>query len=376
MEAATVGALQERRVPFMGVQSSLYRSRSMSAPLAILILSDERPGHYHLSEGVAAALGRRTPVTVSSLTIERRRIAPGRVLATALLRGLPPAAVLRAGYMLRGEIPTHADVVISAGGDTLAANVAVTRLVGATNIFCGTLRHMPADSFGLVVSSYARHAKLPRHVVCLKPNGLDPDTLVGRPTQMRYGPHHPPRVAGLLVGGPSGLFHWRDDEWRRLADFLASSHRAHGTRWIVSTSRRTPDAVGDLLATVASESDSPILQLIDFRTAGPGTLPRLFGAVEVVLATEDSSTMLSEAVCARLPVVGVAPERHGFKDEEREYRSFLTGQGWCRSLPLDGLTPETFAAALEEVHPLAENHLDRLAGTLVERLPHLFREHR
>lgn len=86
--------------------------------------------------------------------------------------------------------------------------------------------------------------------------------------------------------------------------------------------------------------------------------------------------MLSEAVCARLPVVGVAPERHAFKDEEREYRSFLTGQDWCRSVRLDRLTPETFAAALGEVHPLAENHLDRLAAALVERLPHLFREAR
>jgi mitochondrial fission protein ELM1 len=113
--------------------------------------------------------------------------------------------------------------------------------------------------------------------------------------------------------------------------------------------------------------------LIDFRTAGPGTLPRLFGGVEAILATEDSSTMLSEAVCARLPVVGVAPRKHDFKDEEREYRALLTNEGWCRSVSLATLTPATFLAALAEVRPLDENHLDRLASSLAERLPELFR---
>ena len=65
--------------------------------------------------------------------------------------------------------------------------------------------------------------------------------------------------------------------------------------------------VGDALAVMAAEPDSPIAELIDFRTAGPGTLPRIFARAEAILCTEDSSTMLSEAVCARLPVVGVSP---------------------------------------------------------------------
>lgn len=82
--------------------------------------------------------------------------------------------------------------------------------------------------------------------------------------------------------------------------------------------------------------------------------------------------MLSEAVCARLPVVGVAPAEHAFKDEEREYRDFMLREGWCKFLALAALTPETFAAALSEVRPLKENHLDRLAGDIARRLPQLF----
>lgn len=341
-------------------------------PLAILILSDERPGHYHLAEGVAAAIGRRRPITITRVALERRRAAPGRLLASALKLGLPADAILRRGYHLRGELPAAVDLVISAGGDTLAANVAAARIFCAPNIFCGTLRHLPPEAFSLVISSYARHASLPRHLVTLKPSGIDPDTLPGALSGRELGPDQPPRIAGLLVGGPSGLFHWREDEWQALADFLGESHRTHGTRWIVSTSRRTPDSAADIFVHLAQRADGPSAELIDFRTAGPGTLPRLFGGVEAILATEDSSTMLSEAVCARLPVVGVAPVKHDFKDEEREYRALLTAEGWCRSLPLAELTPETFLRSLAEVRPLAENHLDRLATALAERLPELF----
>lgn len=341
--------------------------------LSILLLSDGRPGHYHLAEGVAAAIARQRPVEVVRLTVARRRLLPGRLLTGLLGMASGPGLVLRAGYSLeRRDLPAKADLVLSAGGETIAVNVAAARLLDAHNIFCGTLRRLAPEAFSLVVSSYARHATLPRHLVALKPNGIDPDTLLRRgvfdPVSGRA-----PAIAGLLIGGESGLFHYTQAEWRRLIEFLGSSHRRNGIRWVVSTSRRSPDWVGDAIAALALERDSPIAAFIDFRTAGPGTLPKLFGAVEAILCTEDSSTMLSEAVCARLPVVGVSPQDHGFKDDEREYRTFMRDQGWCRFLGLAALEPDTFMAALAGVRPLAENHLDRLAGQLAERLPELFR---
>jgi hypothetical protein len=340
-------------------------------PLAILILSDGKPGHYHLADGVAAAIGRRRPVAVTRLDVKPRRLLPRSITAGLLLHGVSPALALQAGYgIARSSLPP-ADLVISAGGDTLVGNVASARLLGVPNIFCGTLRRLPPEAVAVVVSSYVRHAGLPRHLVALKPNGMDPDALAANRTA--YDPATgPPRVAGLLIGGDSGFFRYTHSEWRSLIEFLDASRNRHGTRWIVSTSRRSPGPVADALAAVAARPESPLAELIDFRTSGPGTLPGVLSRAEAVLCTEDSSTMLSEAVCARLPVVGVAPAHHNFKDEEREYRAFLAQSGWCRFLPLAGLTPERFVAALSEVRPLRENHLDRLAAELAERLPQIF----
>jgi mitochondrial fission protein ELM1 len=341
-------------------------------PLQALLLSDGRPGHYHLAEGVIAALARVRPVAATTLLVGRRRWLPGRLLADLYAAGLPPTMLLSIGYGLAAADLPKADVIVSAGGETLLANAALARATGVPNVFCGSLRRVKPEAFSVIVSSYARHSCLPQHIVALKPSSFDPD-LIGRPPDAaRRAPGTPPRLAGLLVGGDSGYFRYEPEEWRQLAGFLERSHASHGTRWMVSTSRRTPDMAADRFATLAAVPDGPICDFIDFRTAGPGTLPQLFARIEAVLCTEDSSTMLSEAVCARLPTVGVSPARHGFKEEEREYRDFMRQSGWCRFVPLAELTPERFASELAAIEPLRANHLDSLAAQLRERLPALF----
>ncbi len=339
--------------------------------LDILLLSDGRPGHYHLSEGVAAAIARRRPVHITRIELTRRRWMPSRAMAALLNLDIPAGRLLSLGYGIDAELLPRSDLVISAGGETLTANVAAARTLKASNIFCGTLRRVAPQAFSLVVSSYARHADRDRHLVALKPSGFDPDILGVRCPVPRTG--RPPGLAGLLVGGDSGLFRYSLAEWRRLLAFLEQSHQAHATRWIVSTSRRSPDWLGDAFARLAASPDGPIQRFIDFRTAGPGTLPQVFAAAEAILCTEDSSTMMSEAVCARLACVGVSPARHAFKDEEREYRQFLCQENWCRYLPLQELGPESFLHALNEVRPVRDNHLERLADALADRLPELFR---
>jgi mitochondrial fission protein ELM1 len=114
-----------------------------------------------------------------------------------------------------------------------------------------------------------------------------------------------------------------------------------------------------------------IARFVDFRTAGSGTLPEILAKADVIVCTEDSSSMISEAISARLPVVGVAPKAHRFTDEERLYRDFLIRNNWCRVRPIAELTPGNFAQALSEISPLQENPLDALAAKLKERLPEL-----
>jgi mitochondrial fission protein ELM1 len=249
-------------------------------------------------------------------------------------------------------------------------NICVTRLLGVPNIFCGSLlRGLGPENFSLIISSYDRDAESPRHIVTLKPSAIDPDAL-GRLKQVPRA-HNRPKRAGLLIGGNAGPFRYKRSEWERLIAFAEDLSSAWGTRWLISTSRRTPDHVAERLLKLAA-NDQVVERFIDFRRAGPGTLPTIFACADVILCTEDSSTMISEAVSARLAVVGVAPQAHRFTDAEQAYRAMLVRKNWCRVLPIAELTPETLAKALSELEPIKENPLDQLAATLKTRLPELF----
>lgn len=114
-----------------------------------------------------------------------------------------------------------------------------------------------------------------------------------------------------------------------------------------------------------------VADFIDYRWAGPGTLERIFSKADVILCSEDSSTMISEAVWSRLPVVGFSPKLHDFKPEEGEYRDFLVRNNWCRFLPMARLSVDRFGSALSEISPLRVNPLDQLANELRKRLPEL-----
>ena len=344
-------------------------------PLKALLLSDGRPGHYHLAEGVLAAIKRRRPVKIQRIDIRRRPLAPARSLAAALKSSLSPGLVLNIGYGLRAASLPPADLVVSAGGQTIAANVACARILGAANIFCGSLRHVAPDTMSLTISSYAAHAQLPRHIVTLKPSGIDPDDLPPcADTAIALTPDmsSAPKIAGCLIGGQSGQFTYDKTDWDHLVEFLHAAQDTSGTGWIVSTSRRTEDDIADRLAALAAQSDGPIVEFIDFRCAGPGTLPSLFARAEAILCTADSSTMISEAVCARRPVIGVTPRHHSFTSAEAQYRQFMEDNNWTRTRALSELTPQSWRQDLKQIAPLEQNHLELLAARLETHLPGLF----
>ena len=341
------------------------------SPLTALLLCDDRPGHYHLAEGVLAAARRLKPVDMIRLEV-RRGGWPGAALAAYVNAGLSPRWLLRTVYGLEARNLPQAQLIVSAGAETLAANVAAARLLDAPNIFYGSLRGFRPESFALVLTSYARYADRARHVMTLKPSSIDPAALPDRSGIQPLGPSRPPRLAGLLMGGDAGDFSYTPDDWSRLIGFLGETHQACGTRWIVSNSRRTPETVSDAVSPLAGGADGPIAEFIDVRAVGAGTLRGVFERVEAIVCTDDSSTMVSEAISALLPAIGVTPARHAFTEEERGYRTFLAGNGWYRSLPIAELTPGRLLAELMQIRPPKENPLDWLAEVLRERLPAIF----
>ena len=336
--------------------------------LKAILLSDGKPGHFHCSEGILAAAGRLRPVDTKTVRIARPLWAPSAVLAWLTNRKVSPALILSRIYGLKLDAIPVGDIIISAGGDTLAANIALARLTGKPNLFFGSLRSYRPDDFTLALNSYTTDTPAPNQATILKPSPADPASLPVPDLDHR----RLPRIAGLLIGGNAGTVSFRQKDWDHLITFLDDSRVRLGISWIVSNSRRTPGAVSDRLATLAARRDGPSHEFIDVRTAGPGTLQTLFANSGAIIVTADSSAMLSEAVWMRRPVLAVRPSRMSLPAQEADYRRWLERDGWCRELPLSELDTERFATLMRAIFPMAENPQQELARVLAQKLPDLF----
>jgi mitochondrial fission protein ELM1 len=329
----------------------------------VLILRDDRPGHFNQAEGLALALSRRLTVAVERLSVRPRPPLRGHALRWLARAGMSPRALLRLAHGLDPERVPRPDLVVSAGSDTLVANALLARHYGAANVFIGSLRGMPAAAFSAVLTIYPSLADRDRVILAMKPTPVDPDRL---PPPRAIGT--PADLAGasiaLLVGGPTPTHLWSDADWRALAGLALSSARRFGARLRVTTSPRTPAAA---TAAFAALSGDPNVATLSFYGAADAPPLDHFFSADVILVSDDSATMAFEAVSARRPVVTLGPrERRPARDDEA-FRS-LEAAGLIRRLTALEARPESLAAAIAAVKPLAGHPmdmlLDRLAGPL------------
>src|SRR6188472_4616394 len=90
---------------------------NLVTPLRIIFLADARPGHYHLGQGVIAAIARLRPVEVIRIEVKRKWIVPTRWLRARInAESFFPPRMLRMAYRIQADELPKADLVVSAGG--------------------------------------------------------------------------------------------------------------------------------------------------------------------------------------------------------------------------------------------------------------------
>lgn len=327
----------------------------LTGPRHILLLSDGRPGHYRQAEGVAAALGRLGPVSVTRVEAVSRHPRFARLLRRAAASPLA-RLVLSLDYPDLAVPAPAPDLIVSAGGATMVANIALARLTAAPNVFCGSLRNAPEAAFSAWLTGYA-DVQASRHVTCLKPTPIDPDRL-------RPAAPWPGGALAVLIGGPTSAQDFSPADWSALAGLLDPAVWPRGVRIEIVTSPRTPPDAADRLAAAAAAADMPFT---DFRTAGPGSIIGALDRADAVLVTADSMSMLFEAVAVRRPVVALVPSRGAAPAGEARMLADLCARGLAAALPIAS-APAAIDAALTMRCPMASNHLDDLARSLGPRV--------
>jgi uncharacterized protein len=319
--------------------------------LRLLLLREKKPGHFHQVEGVASRIARMVPVEIDRLEVRPRSFAHNALRRRiANDESADPTLWLRRLYGLEPGLFGRPELVIGSGRPTIAAGILLARLTGAKFIFSGEPSGYDTRHIALMLVNSPRLAGHPRCVFSPIPGEIEPDRLRPR-RDLRELRHLSGANLSLLLGGPSSSHRYRDAEWVAIRDFVASSSEMLAIRWQVSTSRRTPEPAAALFRAAAERGG--VVRFVDFHATGPASPETLYGA-DAIVVTEDSLNMIAEGLAARRPVIALKPAR--VRDAPaNEVVAAMAAAGGLSVLPIAGLTPERFAAALLALRIPAED---------------------
>ena len=232
-------------------------------PLTLWVLDDGKPGHRNQSLGLVEALERQAGALIRSVSLPYQtgffsRIKKAREQAQQLPR---PDLIIAAGH--RTHIP-----LIYLANQTGARSVVLMR----PSLPCGWFDHclIPEHDF-------TKRDDVPENVILTK----------GALNRVTCNPDAKDGSGLFLIGGESKEFGFDGDALAEAVRQIESS--CPDTKWALTDSRRTPEGFIERL------KDAQI-SLFPHQQTDANWLPRQLEAAAVVWVTEDSVSMIYEAL--------------------------------------------------------------------------------
>lgn len=299
-------------------------------PLTIWRLTDGKPGHEKQTLGLARAL---------------LRARPGECFAVPVASRWRSLAHWLSGRFPEGKGLADPDLILAAGHATHPALLAARRARGGLAVV-----HMkpslPLSLFDLCVIPEHDDPPLGPNVIPVR--GVLNDVVAA-------GTHLPGK--GLfLVGGASANSRWDDLSVRQAVAAIARA--CPDVAWTLTTSRRTPATfLADFLEPPGN------LRLLPHTETEPGWLERALAEAGQVWVSEDSVSMLYEALTAGA-AVGLLRLADARDSRVRRGVERLVSEGWVT--PYERWRPGTALAT----GPGGFNESDRVAGLILDKLSH------
>jgi len=333
------------------------------------VLSDGQPGHYNQSQGVLQALRRIRPVEASWFRVGLRLGLARNLLRGALNRSRPPRWLwpLRLACSFDALPGPECDLIVSAGGKTSFANAWLAALLKVPNLYAGSLRGLSAQRFSVVLTLEPLAGAASNLVVPLPPCAVDADQVEQQGAALRGRLGSPgQRYWTLLLGGDGAGYRYAKADWLALAQLVSALAARHGIRWLVASSRRTGQHAETLLQ--AHMDAAAVAATCWYQEADDYPRDAWLGAAERLFVTEDSMTMLTEAVCALRPVHSLRPAGAAPGPRYAEALQRFAGRGFlCRhSIAELAASPERLD--VNACRPLEESPTQWLAAQLRARL--------
>lgn len=338
----------------------------------IWIVSEGSPGHVSQSVGLVEAIKAR--VAVQPVQVFGRMTARGwaRSLIRAYMgkggRALPSWLLPKVAKI---EIPDDApapDLIVSSGGKSVVAARTWAQNFGVPYVFIGYRSRYPAGWFHTVISHVPGEWE-ERNAIAVEliPTPVTPALIAAQGSVE-------PGTWCMIIGGATRTHPFTEQDWSALADGMNRLAREAKIKWLLTTSRRTGIATECLLR---ERLDPLVLKDSIWWSEQPRReLYQFMARSEVLFVTQDSVTMVTEAVSSGKPVIAVLPSKitWGDGDFKLKYFKLLEKKGriaitQVRELPL-------FSTKNVHFNLLVRGPLDQPVEDLIQRLGWLGKEQR
>lgn len=298
--------------------------------MVIWRFTDGKPGHEKQTLGLAHALLRHRVGECHDI--------PAADRGTALL------------HWLQGRFPVGTalpapDLLLGAGHATHFALLAARRAFGGKAVLL-MRPSLPLSWFDLCVIPQHDQPPTRDNVIAIR----------GVLNDVQTASNGAPERGLILIGGVSSHYRWDDEKVARVVTQITAA--TPQVAWQLTTSRRTPDS----FAAALPQPLPPNLALMPHTQTGPGWLEQALGQAGQVWVTEDSVSMLYEALTAG---AGVGLLRLDDPRDTRVRRGVeqLVAEGWVT--PFDAWHP---GAELPRP-PQAFNEAERVARHILDHVP-------
>ena len=283
----------------------------------IVILSDNKPGHYKQSLGIVEQL----PESKTEwLTVEFRRKWRDNLLRVfmCIFGGVPlPASLIHT--FLRWSLTSESystltaletpDIILSTGSSVAGVNLLLGRMLGAKTVTCRRPSPLGVRNFDLaILPMFSWHGKRDKTNVCRTvgvPNPISPDTLNIKQKQLIRELNLPdcPRI-GLLIGGTDRHETITAADTEQLSEICKTIATEMNAQILVTTSRRTPTEVtAHLTATLKPSEWCPFFIEPDTPSELTDPYQAILALSDLLIVTADSFSMVCEAASSGHPVI-------------------------------------------------------------------------
>jgi len=335
----------------------------------VWIISEGSPGHVSQSVGLVEALKQKIPLTVQTFECRPQLNGVGRSLVRAWMgrggRPLPRWVLWRWLHVEPMPGPdAQPDLIVSSGGKSVFAARTLAAQTGVPFVFLGERKPYATEWFHTVLTPSPFETGVNDVSIEMIPTQVTPGSVAAAAAEWAERPAG--RLWVMIIGGGSVSHHYTKADWLALAEGMNRIAEQQGIRWLVTTSRRTGAEAEAVLC--ANLTPSHLAYAIWWAEKPEKKMAAFLGSTETVFVTQDSVTMVTEAVASARPVFVLRPPT-----VKMDSGSFLPGyfENLERAARIQRMDCQTFSKgeiSLSGFSPRQKSVTDELADFLLSRL--------